>query len=105
MVDVVAVGVGPLSRADVVAVVRAGARVELTAEAYEAMAVSCAVALRWCGTRGGGRGGPGDGPAAATHDGDWVHRRATGDGGGVGGPAQCQHHAGGARVRLAGLFR
>src|SRR5918998_2972599 len=42
MVDVVAVGVGPLSRADVVAVVRAGARVELTAEAYEAMAASCA---------------------------------------------------------------
>ncbi len=40
MMDVVAVGVGPLSRADVVAVARAGARVELTAEAYEAMVVS-----------------------------------------------------------------
>jgi histidine ammonia-lyase len=40
MVDVVAVGPGPLSRADVVAVARAGARVELTAQAYEAMAAS-----------------------------------------------------------------
>ena len=40
MVDVVAVGVGPLSRADVVAVARAGARVELTAQANEAMAAS-----------------------------------------------------------------
>jgi hypothetical protein len=42
MVDVVAVGPGPLSRADVVAVARAGAQVELTAQAYEAMAASCA---------------------------------------------------------------
>ncbi len=40
MVDVVAVGVGPLSSADVVTVARAGARVELTAEAYQAMAAS-----------------------------------------------------------------
>jgi histidine ammonia-lyase len=40
MVDVVAVGPGPLSRADVVAVARAEARVELTAQAYEVMAAS-----------------------------------------------------------------
>jgi histidine ammonia-lyase len=40
MVDVVAVGPGPLSRAEVVAVARAEARVELTAQAYEVMAAS-----------------------------------------------------------------
>ena len=40
MVDVVAVGVGPLSKADVMAVALAGARVELAVEAYEAMAAS-----------------------------------------------------------------
>ncbi|MGH3925465.1 MAG: aromatic amino acid lyase, partial [Pseudonocardiaceae bacterium] len=40
MVNVVDVGPGPLSRADVVAVARAGAAVELTVGAYRAMAVS-----------------------------------------------------------------
>ena len=40
MADVVAVGPGELGRADVVAVAREGARVELTAGAYQAMAAS-----------------------------------------------------------------
>ncbi|MGH3907850.1 MAG: histidine ammonia-lyase [Pseudonocardiaceae bacterium] len=40
MADVIAVGPGALRRADVVAVAREGAQVELTAEAYQAMGVS-----------------------------------------------------------------